>query len=85
MIFVFNAAHIRFNAFTYIVKPFAMCFFCCQITSALTRLITCSSALFETVIYLCTSGIIFIALYELDKKMYAPKAIQKFVRKPIEN
>ncbi len=85
VIFVFNAAHIRFDAFTYIIKPFAMCFFCCQITSALTRLITCSSALFETVIYLCTSGIIFIALYELDKKMYAPKAIQKFVRKPIEN
>lgn len=85
VIFVFHTAHIRFDAFTYIIKPFAMCFFCCQITSVLTRLITCSSALYEAVIYLCTAGIIFIVLYELDKKLSDPKSAPKFVRKPIEN
>lgn len=69
VIFVFRAADIRFDAFAYIVKPFAMCFFCCQLTSAITRLIDCPDLLLETVIYLCTAGIIFITLYELDKRV----------------
>lgn len=69
VIFVFHVAEIRFDTFTYIIKPFAICFFCCQLTSALMKIIPCSSVLFETVIYLCTAGIIFILLYELDKRL----------------
>ncbi|MDE5993521.1 MAG: polysaccharide biosynthesis C-terminal domain-containing protein, partial [Oscillospiraceae bacterium] len=71
VIFVFRAADIRFEAFTYIIKPFAMCFFCCQLTSALTRFIVCSSVLIQTTVYICGEGIIFILLYELDKKLFA--------------
>ncbi|MCM1024599.1 MAG: oligosaccharide flippase family protein [Prevotella sp.] len=70
VVFVFRAANIRFDPFAYIVKPFAMCFFCCQLTSALTKLTECSSLILETVIYLSMAGIIFVMLYELDKRVF---------------
>lgn len=64
IIFVFKVTKIRFEPFTYIVKPFVICFFCCQLSTALTRLLTYSSVIFETAVCLCTAGIIFILLYE---------------------
>lgn len=83
IIFVFKVTEIRFEVFTYIVKPFIMCFFCCQLSSALTRLISYSSVLWETVVYLCAAGIIFILLYELDKRLYSANRPRKnLCRKP---
>lgn len=67
IIFVCRVTGVRFNLLEFLVKPFMMCFFCCQISSAAVRFISFSSALFETVIYLCTAAISFIILYELDK------------------
>ena len=65
--FVCKVTEVRFSAVDFLVKPFMMCFFCCQISSAATKLFSFSSVLFETVIYLCTAAISFIILYELDK------------------
>lgn len=69
IIFVCRTANVRFEVFSYIIKPFAMCFFCCQLASALTGFIRYSSVMLETVIYLCTAAIVFVLLYELDKKL----------------
>ncbi len=77
IIFVFKVTKIRFEPFTYIIKPFVMCFFCCQLASALTRLLTYSSVIFETAVYLCTAGILFILLYELDKRFFGSESKEK--------
>ncbi|MDE6132699.1 MAG: polysaccharide biosynthesis C-terminal domain-containing protein, partial [Oscillospiraceae bacterium] len=67
IIFVCRVTGVRFSVFEFLAKPFIMCFFCCQISSAATRFISFSSILFETVIYLCTAAVSFIILYELDR------------------
>lgn len=76
--FVCKVTGVRFSVFDFLVKPFVMCFFCCQISSAATRFISFSSVLFETVIYLCTAAISFIILYELDKYFCGKKASAAF-------
>ncbi len=82
--FVFKVTKIRFEPFTYIIKPFIMCFFCCQLASALTKLLTYSSVIFETAIYLCTAGILFILLYELDKRFFGnEREKRRYCRKAI--
>lgn len=67
IIFVCRVAGVRFSVLEFLAKPFAMCFFCCQISSAAIRFISFSSAIFETVIYICIAAISFVILYELDK------------------
>lgn len=79
IIFVCKTSHVRFEIVNYIIKPFIMCFFCCQVANMLTRLISYSSLIFETVIYLCTAGIVFILLYEFDKKFYSDKLMAEKV------
>ena len=70
IIFVCHVTGVKFSALKYVAKPFMMCFFCCQITTALTGFIDFSSVIFETVVYICSAAIIFIILYELDKREY---------------
>lgn len=77
IIFVCRVTGVRFSAFDFLVKPFFMCFFCCQFSSAAVRLISFSSQLFGTVIYLCTAAISFVILYELDKCLFREKASEK--------
>lgn len=67
IIFVCKVTGVHFNVLEFLIKPFIMCFFCCQISSAVTKFIRFSSTLFETVIYLCMAAISFIILYEIDK------------------
>lgn len=67
IIFVCRVTGVRFSVLEFLAKPFAMCFFCCQISSAAVRFISFSSTLFETVIYICIAAISFIILYETDK------------------
>ena len=67
--FVCRISDVPFDICGYIVKPFILCFFCCQLASAAARFISFSSVFFETVIYLCAAAIIFIIMYELDKKI----------------
>lgn len=67
IVYVCRVTGARFSVVSYLIKPFAMCFFCCQTALAAMRLVVCSSVILETVIYLCTAGIIFVILYELDK------------------
>jgi len=50
-----------------------MCFFCCQVADMLTRFISYSSVMFEAVIYLCVAGIVFVLLYEVDKRWFGAK------------
>ena len=68
IIFVCRVTGVKFSAVRYVVKPFLMCFFCCQISSALTGFIDFSSVIFETVVYICLAAIIFVLLYEFDKR-----------------
>lgn len=75
--FVCKVTGVRFSVFDFLVKPFMMCFFCCQISSAATKFFSFSSTLFETVIYLCIAAISFIILYELDKYFCREKASAK--------
>lgn len=75
--FVCKVTGVRFSVFDFLVKPFMMCFFCCQISSAAAKLFSFSSVLFETVIYLCTAAISFVILYELDKYFCREKASAK--------
>lgn len=70
IVFVCRQTGVRFELFTFLIKPFLICFFCCQLASALTRFVVCSSLLLETVIYLCTAGICFILCYELGKYLF---------------
>lgn len=72
--FVCKTTGIPFDIGAYIVKPFILCFFCCQIALAATRFIAFSSLLLETIIYLCTAAIIFVIAYELEKKLFSQKA-----------
>lgn len=67
IVFVCRVTGTRFSVSSYLVKPFIMCFFCCQTALAVTKYMAFSSVIFETVIYLCAAGIIFVILYELDK------------------
>lgn len=69
IIFVCRVSGVKFDPFAFIVKPFLTCFFCCQVSSAATGLIRPASVIFETVIFLCTSGIIFVILYEIGKML----------------
>ncbi|MBD5140830.1 MAG: oligosaccharide flippase family protein [Ruminococcus sp.] len=75
--FVCKVTGVRFSVVDFLVKPFMMCFFCCQISSAATKLFSFSSVLFETVIYLCIAAISFIILYELDKYFCRERASAK--------
>ena len=75
--FVCKVTGVRFSVMDFLVKPFMMCFFCCQISSAATRFFCFSSVLFETVIYLCIAAISFIILYEIDKYFCREKASAK--------
>lgn len=75
--FVCKVTGVRFSVLDFLIKPFMMCFFCCQISSAATKLFSFSSVLFETVIYLCTAAISFIILYELDKYFYRERTSAK--------
>lgn len=75
--FVCKVTGVRFSVFDFLVKPFIMCFFCCQISSAATKLFSFSSVLFETVIYLCIAAISFVILYETDKYFCRGKAYAK--------
>ena len=75
--FVCKVTGVRFSVFDFLVKPFMMCFFCCQISSAATKLFSFSSVLFETVIYLCIAAISFIILYEIDKYFCREKVSEK--------
>lgn len=77
IIFVCRVTGVRFSAVEFLVKPFAMCFFCCQISSAAARFIDFSSVFFETVIYLCTAAVSFIILYEIDKYFFSGKTSAK--------
>lgn len=67
IVFVCRVSGVRFDAVSYVAKPFLTCFFCCQVASAATGFIRFSSAIFETVIYICTAGIVFVILYETGK------------------
>ena len=80
IIFVCRTAEVRFEVWNYIVKPFVMCFFCCQVADMLTRFISYSSVMFETVIYLCVAGIVFVVLYEVDKRFFGEKIMNKIVK-----
>lgn len=80
IIFVCRTAGVRFEVWNYIVKPFIMCFFCCQVADMLTRFISYSSVMFEAVIYLCVAGIVFVVLYEVDKRWFGGKMKHKEVR-----
>ena len=73
IIFVCRTAGVRFEVWNYIIKPFVMCFFCCQVADMLTRFISYSSVMFEAVIYLCVAGIVFVVLYEVDKRWFGAK------------
>ncbi len=68
--FVCKTAGIGFDIYGYIIKPFIMCFFCCQVAKAAANFIEFSSVLAEAVIYLCIAAIAFIIMYELDKKFF---------------
>lgn len=70
IVFVCRVAGVRFSAVKYAVKPFLICFFCCQISSAVTGFLNFSSVIFETTVYICFAAIIFILLYEFDKREY---------------
>ncbi len=73
IVFVCRTANVKFEIMTYIIKPFVMCFFCCLTANMLTGFISYSSVIFETIIYLCVAGIIFILLYEIDKAFSTDK------------
>lgn len=77
IIFVCKVTGVHFSTLEFLVKPFIMCFFCCQISSAATKLMSFSSTLFETVIYLCMAAISFIILYEIDKYFQIGKTSAK--------
>lgn len=79
IIFVCKITEVRFEIWNYILKPFVMCFFCCQVANMLTRFISYSSVMFEAVIYLCTAAIVFVILYEIDKKFFSGKMSGKAV------
>lgn len=71
--FVCRTAKIRFDIASYLIKPFAICFFCCQLALAAVKFITFSNLLLETIIYLCIAAIIFVIMYELDKRLFPKK------------
>ncbi len=70
IVFVCRTADITFDFCGYIIKPFVLCFFCCQFAMAAAKFMKFSSVLSETVIYLCIAAIVFIIMYELDKKFF---------------
>ncbi len=75
IIYVCKITHIKFEIVDYLVKPFILCFSCCQISAALTSAISYSSVMFETIIFLCLSAIFFILLYELEKMFSSKKTL----------
>ncbi len=79
IVFVCRTAKVPFDIFGYIIRPFVMCFFCCQFAMAAAKFMKFSSVLFETVIYLCIAAIVFIIMYELDKKA-APSRKYSLIR-----
>lgn len=80
IIFVCRTTGVHFEVWTYLAKPFLMCFFCCHVATAVTRFISYSSIIFETIIYLCTAAIVFVALYEIDRKLLLPQTHDKVIK-----
>lgn len=75
IVFVCRTSGVPFNITGYLIKPFVLCFFCCQLASAAVKFIDFSSVFFETLIYLCIAAIIFVIMYELDKKLFVRRKV----------
>ncbi len=70
LIVVFRTVKLKFSIITYIVKPLLICLFCQQTSMLCIRLINPVNSIWNMVIYLCTTIIVYILITGVAQKYF---------------
>lgn len=71
IVVVCKTTGLKFSPAAYLVKPFAVCFFCQQLSAVITKLINPVNLVLTVVIFICISIILFVLLQLINIKYFS--------------